>query len=263
MHFAGRLDAAIRDNASMLCVGLDPDPAAGGAATAERECLELIEATAEYCSVFKPNIAFFEQFGSAGLAVLERVRSRIPTTHIALVDAKRGDIGNSAAAYARGLFDVVGADAVTINPLMGGDAVAPFLERPDRGAFIITRTSNPGAADIMEQPLADGRPVYARIVDLAMGWNTHHNVGLVTGATAPEVIRVVRASAPRMPLLIPGIGTQGGSLEAAAAAGIDGNARGLVINVSRAIASAPNRATAARDYRDRLAAAVEDARQPR
>ena len=140
----------------MLCLGLDPDGMTDAAA-AERQCLQLLEATLDTVCAVKPNLAFFEQFGSAGYAVLERLRAAVPGDRILILDGKRGDMANTSAAYARALFDVLGADAITVNALQGGDAVAPFLDRPGRGVFILARTSNPGAADFLEAPVRPGR----------------------------------------------------------------------------------------------------------
>jgi orotidine 5'-phosphate decarboxylase subfamily 2 len=196
--------------------------------------------------------------------VLERLRARVPTDRMLIVDAKRGDIGGTAEAYARALFDGLGADAVTVNPLMGEDAVRPFLERPGRGAFLLARTSNPGAADLLDRRLDDGTPVYAYLATLAMRWDPGGTVGLVAGATAPEAVAALRRLAPWAPLLVPGVGAQGGAVEAAVAAGLDAGGGGVVVNVSRGIAAAPEGpAAAARHWRERIAAARDGARAGR
>ena len=255
---AERLRRAAVTTGSSLCVGLDPDIAAlGDAATMERWCAATVEATLPFAAAYKPNTAFYEQYGAAGWAVLERLRQRIPADRILLVDAKRGDIGSTAEAYARALLDVVDADAVTVNPLMGWDAVQPFLERPGRGVFLITRTSNPGAADLLEQPLSDGEPVFARITALARRWDPGGAVGLVVGATAPAAVAEVRAGAPELPLLLPGVGAQGGSLEAAVVAAADPGGGGFLLSVSRGIAGDPEGpAAAARRLHQRIEAAL-------
>jgi orotidine 5'-phosphate decarboxylase subfamily 2 len=253
--FVERLREVTDATGSLLCVGLDPDIREHpDAAAAERFCAAILEATlAEVCAV-KPNVAFFEQHGSAGWAVLERLRERVPADRLLIVDAKRGDIGSTAEAYARALFDVLGADAVTVNPLMGGDAVAPFLERPGRGALLICRSSNPGGADLLEQPVGEGRgPLYQRIVELGTSWDPGGAVGFVVGATAPAALAAVRAAAPNAPLLCPGVGAQGGSVEAAVRAGVDGAGGGLLIAVSRGIAAAASGPRAmARELRRRI-----------
>lgn len=253
--FATRLREASERSGSLLCVGLDPTGCAG-AAQAERLCADLLEATLDQVCAVKPNAAFFEQHGSAGWRVLEGLRARVPSDRMLIVDAKRGDIGSTADAYARALFDGLGADAVTVNPLMGEDAVRPFLARPGRGAFLLARTSNPGAADLLERLLDDGTPVYAHLAALAMRWDPGGAVGLVAGATAPEAVAALRRLAPWAPLLIPGAGAQGGAVEAAVAAGLDAAGGGVVVTVSRGIAAAPEGpAVAARAWRERIAAA--------
>ena len=238
MTFVERLDAAVERSGSLLCVGLDPD-GFDDAAAVERFCLETLEAALPYACAVKPNMAFFEQLGSAGYAVLERVRAHLPAERLLIIDGKRGDIGSTALAYARALFDVLGADAVTVNPLMGHDAVAPFLQRRSRGVFIVARSSNPGAADLLEQRLFDGSEVYERIVELGLGWDPGGTVGFVVGATAVDAVAAVRAAAPEAPLLLPGVGAQGGSLEDAVRAGVDARGGRLLVAVSRGIAEAP------------------------
>lgn len=254
--FAGRLSQAIAITGSLLCVGLDPDGAAD-AASAERQCRELLDATMEHVCAVKPNLAFFEQHGSAGYAVLERLRDAVPPDRMLILDGKRGDIGSTATAYARALFDVLGADAVTVNPLMGGDSVAPFLGHAGRGVFVLGRTSNPGAQDFLDQPLAaDGSPLHLRIVDQGLSWDAGRGaVGFVVGATAPGAVAEVRRRAPDAPLLLPGVGAQGGSLEEAVRAALDSRGEGAVVPVSRGIAADPRGpAVAAAELRERIAA---------
>jgi orotidine 5'-phosphate decarboxylase subfamily 2 len=254
--FADRLASAIAGTGSLLCLGLDPDDA-GDAAAAERQCRMLLDAALEHVCAVKPNLAFFEQHGSAGYRVLERLREAVPSSRLWILDAKRGDIGNTAAAYARALFDVLGADAVTVNPLLGHDSVEPFLERAGRGVFLLARTSNPGAADFLEAVAdGDGRPLYARIVDQALTWDEQGGtIGFVVGATSPDAVAEVRRRAPNAPLLLPGVGAQGGALEASVAAALDSRGAGAVVPVSRGIAAAPEGpAAAARTLRDRISA---------
>jgi orotidine-5'-phosphate decarboxylase len=250
--FAARLDACVDASGSLLCCGLDPDGFAN-AAQAEHRCLEIIDETIEHVCAFKPNLAFFEQLGSAGYAILERLRARIPGDRILILDAKRGDMGNTALAYARALFDVLGADCVTVNPLLGSDSVMPFLEREDRGALLVARSSNPGAVDLLDERLASGMRVSARIVELGLGWDPGGAVGFVVGATRPEAVAEIRRAAPDAPLLLPGVGAQGGALEDSVGAGLDGRGRGAIISVSRGIAAAPQgAASAARGFRERI-----------
>jgi orotidine 5'-phosphate decarboxylase subfamily 2 len=254
MSFAGRLRDAITGAQSVLCVGLDPDlETAPDAAGAESFCAKILEATLPHVSAVKANIAFFEQHGSAGYAVLERLRARVPPDRLLIIDAKRGDIGATSEAYARALFDVLGADAITANPLMGEDALRPLLDRPGRGCFLLTRTSNAGAADILEQPLADGHAVFEHIACLAERWDTAGNAGLVVGATAPDAVARLRRRVPHLPFLIPGVGAQGGSLEDAVGAGTDAAGGGLLVAVSRGIAQSPvGPGPAAARYREQL-----------
>ena len=167
MTFVARLDACVEASGSLLCCGLDPDGFAS-ALQAEHRCLEIVDETIEHVCAFKPNLAFFEQLGSAGYAILERLRARIPRDRILILDAKRGDMGNTAEAYARALFDVLGADCVTVNPLLGSDSVLPFLQREGRGALLVARSSNPGASDLLDARLESGMPVSARIVELGL-----------------------------------------------------------------------------------------------
>ncbi|MEO8899473.1 MAG: orotidine-5'-phosphate decarboxylase [Candidatus Dormibacter sp.] len=253
--FASRLAEAIRASDSLLCLGLDPDGAVDAAA-AERECRTLLDATLDSVCAVKPNLAFFEQYGSVGYAILERLRSAIPTDRLLILDAKRGDVGNTAQAYARALFDVLGADVVTVNPLLGHDSVAPFLTRPGRGVLIVARTSNPGASDFLDHPAGpDGSTLYQRIVDVAQGWDpAGGTIGFVVGATAPDAVADVRRRAPSAPLLLPGVGAQGGNLEAAVRAGLDAAGGGAVLPVSRGISAAADPRLAARELRDRIAA---------
>ncbi len=252
--FSARLAARSRELGTLLCLGLDP-AGATDAVQAERFCMAALEAALPSVVAVKPQLAFFERLGSAGIAVLERIRRRIPTDRVVVLDAKRGDIGSTSEAYAEALFDRWGADAVTVNPLLGGDAVAPFLRRPGTAALVLTRTSNPGAADLLEAPQADGRPLYTRIVELALTWGGAAEVGFVVGATAPRAIAEIRALAPRAPLLLPGVGAQGGDLEASVAAGLDADGAAILVSVSRGITGAADPAGMAVEFRRRIEAA--------
>ena len=252
MTFVARLDACVEASGSLLCCGLDPDGFAS-AADAERRCLEIVDQTMDHVCAYKPNLAFFEQMGSAGYAILERLRSRIPRDRILLLDAKRGDMGNTAEAYTRALFDVLGADCVTVNPLLGSDSVLPFLQREDRGALLVARSSNPGAVDLLDARLESGLPVSARIVELGLAWDPGGRVGFVVGATRPDAVAAIRVAAPDAPLLLPGVGAQGGALEDSVSAGLDARGRGIIVSVSRGIAAAPEGAgEAARTFHERI-----------
>ncbi len=246
--YVERLAKRSREAGSFVCVGLDPPGDTPVEEVASRN-RALIEATAPYAACFKPNLAFYEQFGIPGLHALEATLAAIPDGIPVIADAKRGDMGNTAAAYARALFEVWGFDAATVNPFQGHDAVEPFLAYEDRGIYLLCRTSNPGSATIQNATLADGVPLYERLAAEMPAWSA--NVGLVVGATAPGELARVRALAPRTTLLIPGVGTQGGDPADVVAAA--GNEHGMmVVNASRSIAAAPDPAAAARGLRDAL-----------
>ncbi len=247
---------------SLLCIGLDPhvaDLRAPTAAAARDFCLRLVEETARYAAAYKPNSAFFEQFGAAGWEALKDVidaiaafSDRSGTVTPVILDAKRGDIDSTAEAYASAAFQTLGAHALTVSPYLGGDAIRPFTSRPERGVFLLCKTSNPGASDLQDLPQADGRPLYEHVAELAKACNTHDNVGLVVGATQPEALARVRALSPDMWFLVPGVGAQGGQLELVLQNGLRTDGLGLLINVSRNIARAPNRTRAAADLRDEI-----------
>ncbi len=265
-RYLDRLAARTASVRSVLCLGIDPDPAslpAGFAADVsgvERFATLLVEAAAPYAAAVKPNLAFFEAFGSAGIAALERVRSRVPAGIPVVMDAKRGDIGSTAARQAAALFDALGADAVTVNPYLGAEAIEPLLARLDRFAYVLCRTSNPGAAELQGLEVAATRdapaePLWARVARHAAGWGPGGTVGLVVGATAPVELERIRAIAPGLAFLVPGVGAQGGEidpvLEHGPATASPSGARsggGLLVNVSRGIAGA------ARGVGERLAA---------
>ncbi len=262
LSFADRLDARARAVDSLLCVGLDPHASDLPVATADAArafCLGLIQATAPYAAAFKPNAAFFEALGAEGAKALKDVIDAVPEGIPVILDAKRGDIGSTSAAYATAAFDVLDADAITVSPYLGSDGVLPFLARSDRGAFILCRTSNEGGADIQDQTVRDdagaSRRVYELVADLANSWNKHNNVGLVVGATKPDELAAVRARCPSLWILAPGVGAQGGSLEDAVSAGVRADGLGLLVNVSRGISRAADPAAAAKDYVEQIRAA--------
>jgi orotidine-5'-phosphate decarboxylase len=265
---------------SVLCVGLDPDPAglppgfSRDLAGIEAFARLIVEAAAPYAAAVKPNLAFFEAYGSAGLAALERIRATIPSDILVVADAKRGDIGTTAARQAVALFDGLGADAVTVNPYLGSEAVAPLIERLDRFAYLLCRTSNPGAGelqdlDVAPAPLAGApaEPLWARVARLASEWGPGGTVGLVVGATAPVELAAIRSIAPGLGFLVPGVGAQGGDVAAVLASGSAVAAPaggrpggGLLVNVSRGIAGAagPAEDGASSDVADRLATAARE-----
>ena len=279
MTFLDQLRTAERQNGSLLCVGLDPDPAKfpdlyrGDASRIYDFCAAIVDATADLAIAFKPQIAYFAAHRAE--AQLERLvahmRSAAPHVPV-ILDAKRGDIGSTAEQYAIEAFERYGADAVTLSPFMGFDSVAPYLRYHGKGAFLLCRTSNPGGDDLQSQRLAsvDGQPLlYEHIAYLAQGpWNLNGQLGLVVGATYPAEIERVRALAPTLPLLIPGVGAQGGDAAATVKAGWRSDANGVtvapvVVNSSRTIlyaSSGPDFAAAARAEALRTRASLQAAK---
>lgn len=250
--FFETLERRARSANTLLCVGLDPRPGPdAGAEQARAECLRLIAATRELAAAYKPNSAFFEALGAPGLAALADVIAAVPPDIPVILDAKRGDIAGSSSAYARAAFDTLGAGAVTVNPYLGGDALAPFLERADRGVFVLCKTSNPGADEFQGLDTAQGR-LFEVVARRAQAWNAHANVGLVVGATDPARLARIRVLAPDLWFLVPGIGAQGGDLAATLQAGLRADRSGLLINASRSLASAPDPGFAARALRDQI-----------
>jgi orotidine-5'-phosphate decarboxylase len=250
MTFIDMLGAAERQNNSLLCVGLDPEPAKfpdalrGDASKIYDFCAAIVDATADLVIAFKPQIAYFAAHGAE--AQLERLMAHMRRTapHVPVIlDAKRGDIGSTAEQYAKEAFERYGADAVTLSPFMGFDSVQPYLKYHGKGAFLLCRTSNPGGDDLQSQRLSsiEGQPlVYEHIARLAQGpWNLNGQLGLVVGATYPAEIERVRAVAPTVPLLIPGVGAQGGDAVATVKAGYrrtgDQTTAPIVVNSSRAV----------------------------
>jgi orotidine-5'-phosphate decarboxylase len=279
--YLDRLAARSAAVGNVLCVGVDPDPERlpNGFSTdldgIERFATMIVEATMPYAAAIKPNLAFFEAFGAPGMGVLERVRARLPSDLPVIADAKRGDIQTTVARQAVAIFDHLGADAVTINPYVGSEGLRPFLDRRDKFAYVLCRTSNPGAAELQGIRVeadtsidAPAETLFLRVARRAATWGPGGTVGLVVGATAPDELLAVRAVVPTLPILIPGLGTQGGDLDAALRHGpaqvVEGATRpgrGLLINVSRSIASAalgPSPAGAPEGVEARLAAAARD-----
>ncbi len=248
-----RLAEAARRNKSLLCVGLDPRPARLASGEDQFDFNQrIVDATGDLVCAFKPNFAFYEEAGPPGLEALRRTVTYIHETAgvPVILDAKRGDIGSTAAAYARAAFEVWGADALTVNPYLGGDSVAPFTAYADRGAFVLCHTSNPGAIDL-QILRTEGRPLYEVVAEKAAAWGT----GLVVGATYPAALARVRTLAPEAWILLPGVGAQGGDLEAALAAGLRADGLGVVVNSSRGIIYAERPRQAALDLRARIEAA--------
>ena len=252
---------------TLVCVGLDPEPAkfparfAGNADAVFGFCRDIVDATAEYVCCFKPQIAHFAALGAED--ALERLIAHVHAAHPGIpviLDAKRGDIGSTARHYAAEAFDRYGADAVTANPYLGRDSLQPYLDRADKGVVILCRTSNPGAADLQDLMVEDGRPLYQHVAaKVAREWNDNGNCMLVVGATWPEQLREVRDIVGDLPFLVPGVGAQGGDAAAVVRNAQTADGTGLVVSSSRAILYASTgddyaaaAATAARELRDTL-----------
>lgn len=263
MNFIKKLAEAGQKNQSLICVGLDPDPALMPVGIGVFEFNKaVIEATADLVCAYKPNIAFYEALGNEGLEALRCTRDYIPEAIPVIVDAKRGDIGNTAKAYARSLFDYFGFDATTASPYLGFDSIEPFVQYHDRGVFVLCRTSNPGAVDFQSlscEVNGGRRPLFEVVAEKVSQWNAYGNLGLVVGATYPEELKLLRQRFPDMPILIPGIGAQGGELSRVVSYGVDARRERTIINSSRQIlyaskgkdfAEAARRA--AKELRDRI-----------
>jgi len=240
MNFSQRLQKIQRKNNSLLCIGLDPDIRripeslfAYGDPIYEFN-RRIVDATKDLVCAYKINLAFYEATGEHGWYTIHQTLARIPEEIVTIGDAKRGDIGHSAEMYARLIVDDYEFAACTVNPYMGTDSVAPFIKHSHQGAFILTLTSNPGARDFQYLRVG-GRPLYEHVIARVKKWNVKKNCGLVVGATRPKELRRVRSLAPDMPLLIPGIGAQGGDVEEAVRYGCDANGGMAVINASRSI----------------------------
>jgi orotidine-5'-phosphate decarboxylase len=271
-HSLSRFREAAERNDSLLCVGLDPDVARFPAALRARFADDpagaivafnraIVEATADLVCAYKPNLGFYTAFGPAGLAALAETRRLIPPGIPALLDAKVNDIGHTAAAYATGYFDAFGFDAVTANPYLGEDTLRPFLERRDRGVFVLCRTSNPGSGDLQGLAVAGeggaAGPLYETVARRIAAWGARYGgCGAVVGATYPRELAAVRAILPDAPILVPGIGAQGGALAETVRAGLDADGFGIVVNASRAVTYA----SAGDDFADAARRAALDLR---
>ena len=266
-----KLDAVARLSGSLVCVGLDPDPRRMAVNDVAEFNRAIIDATKDLVCAYKPQLAFYEALGMDGLRALEKTISHIKDVapDILLIgDCKRGDIGSTAAAYARAMFDVWDFDTVTLHPYLGSESIEPFTERADRGAIIVCRTSNPGAAELQDLKLTDRgveRTLYEHTARLASQWNTRGNVGIVVGATYPGEMAELRGQHPDMPFLIPGVGAQGGDVEAATRAGVNAEGRGVMISSSRGIIYASEEegtfAGAAREAAESLRDQINKARE--
>jgi uridine monophosphate synthetase len=249
--FFSFLNDASRRNDSLLCVGLDP-PLDLPAESVVRANLRIIDAAASWVCAVKPNAAFYEARGAQGWEALQAtIRHAHARGLPVILDVKRGDISSTAEAYAQASFDVLEADAVTASPFLGRDSVEGFSARSDKGVFLLCHTSNPGAKDLQELSV-EGMPLYKRIAAMACSWNSRDNIGLVVGATYAHLLAGVREVAPELWFLLPGVGAQGGDLEASLGAGLDARGSKVLVNVSRTIWHAADPQAAARELRDRI-----------
>jgi len=263
--FKDKLLAAAAANRSWLCIGLDPDidklPAG-----VEKSCRgagefikSIIDATKELVCAYKPNAAFYEQFGAEGISLLKDVIAHVPDDIPVILDAKRGDIGNTSSKYAAFAFDYLKADAITVNPYMGHDSLKPFFDYEDRGVFVLCLTSNPSSADFQramvereDQSLA---PLYETVIEKVLSWNQHDNVGLVVGATMPEELgRIRNLAGEDVPILIPGVGVQGGDLEASLKMGGNSEGKLAIINAARGVLYAGS----GKDYAEKAETAARE-----
>ncbi len=260
--FFSFLEKRVDDCSSLLCIGLDPhvsDLPAPTAASALDFCLNLVKQTAPYAAAFKPNAAFFEVFGAEGWTALKQVieaideeSKRLGSLIPVVLDAKRGDIASTAEAYAKAVYETLGAHCVTLSPYLGKDSIDPFLNYPEKGVFLLCKTSNAGSGDLQDIVLPDGNLLYEHVAKLAQQWNTQNNIGLVVGATHVDAMKRVRAAAPDLWFLTPGVGAQGGELEAALKAGLRKDGKGMLIPISRGISRAENPKLAAAEIRDEI-----------
>lgn len=239
MNFVEKLMQAAKKNNSLVCVGLDPDPKLMPQKIGVYEFNKaIIEATSDLVCAYKPNLAFYEAMGDEGMDALKKTVKSVPSHIPVIADAKRGDIGNTSKAYAIALFEIMGCDAATVNPYLGFDAVEPFLQYMDKGTILLCRTSNPSARDfqsLMCQTSAGLQPLFEIVADKAQEWNTRGNVGIVVGATYPEELKLIRSRHPDLPILIPGIGAQGGEVAVTVKNGISPQGDKAIINSARQI----------------------------
>jgi len=265
--FFSFLEKRVDDCSSLLCIGLDPhvsDLKEPTAASALDFCLNLVKQTAPYVAAFKPNAAFFEVFGAEGWTALKQVieavdaeSKRLGSMIPVILDAKRGDIASTAEAYAKSAFETLGAHCITLNPYLGHDSIEPFIQNPEKGVFLLCKTSNAGSMDLQNllvlPPAADNPgPLYIYVAHLAAQWNVNNNIGIVVGATHPQIMSNIRAAAPDLWFLAPGVGTQGGELESTLKSGLRKDGKGLLIPISRGISRAESPAKAAAEIRDQM-----------
>ncbi len=249
MTFQQKLDSMVAKNNSLLCIGLDsdiekvPEHVRNGEHPQSTFNKAIIEATHDLVCAYKPNTAFYESRGLPGIEALKRTCDYIKETYpdiVIILDAKRADIGSTNEGYVKFAFDYLGADAITLHPYLGHEALAPFLDRKEKGSIILCRTSNPGAGEFQDLKVQN-KPMYQIVAEkVADEWNTNGNCALVVGATYPDELAIVRRLVGDMPLLIPGIGSQGGDIEKTVKAGVNSKGSGAIINVSRSVIFASN-----------------------
>jgi orotidine-5'-phosphate decarboxylase len=256
--FFDKLRAASASRGSLLCIGLDPEPAVigGGVERATEFCRKLIESTSDIACCYKPNSAFWEQYGPAGWEGLASVRALVPADIPVLLDCKRADVPNTMAAYASAVFDAMHFDAATVHAYHGAESISVFAQYQAHGVYVVCHTSDAGRADLQHLPCGE-EPLFIAVADLAMRCDRHGNVGVVMGATAPNQVAAVRAKFRELPFLLPGIGRQGGDVEAAVRAAFTGDAASCLIAVAGAIMYADAPREAALTWRDRIRAATE------
>ena len=266
-HFLEKLEKISKKNKSLLCVGLDPNPAQVPIKDIVEFNKGIIENTQHLVCAYKPNMGFYEALGIEGLRILEKTVAAIPADIPVIGDAKRGDIGSTSEAYAIALYDYWGFDAITCNPFAGFDSVVPYL-REGKGVFFWCRSSNPGAKDFQDLLVSsDGAstpvPFYEYLANTIGSWETDADLGLVVGATYPSELKRIREICPSLPILVPGVGSQGGMLEASVANGIDSNGSGILISASRQVlyasASSDGYGIAAHDAAKTLRDSINDA----
>lgn len=244
--FSQRLRAAMRRNKSLVCVGLDPNPdnfpqhLGNGAGAIAQFNATIVDATSDLVCAYKPNLGFYAAHGEAGFAALVETRRLIPAGIPVILDAKVGDMDATSAAYARGYFDLLGFDAITVHPFMGEDGLSPFLIKAGRCVFVLCKTSNPGGGEFQDLMVREGareNPFFLTVAAHAADWATRSaaDVGLVVGATYPDHLARVRAACPNLPILVPGVGAQAGDLAATVRAGLDARGEGLIVSASRSI----------------------------
>jgi len=257
-NYFEKLRAASAARNSLLCVGLDPEPknVAGGLDGAIALCRRIIDATADAACCYKPNAAFWEQYGPRGWEALAILRAAVPSDIPVILDCKRADVPNTMAAYAMAIFDAMGFDAATVHAWHGADSLAVFSAYPSKGTYVVCHTSNPGRADLQHLD-AGGEPMYMKVADFA----ARANLAVVIGATAPAEAALVRKKYSKLPFLLPGIGRQGGDVEASVRAAYNGDAASCLIAVAGAIMYAQDHRKEATMWRDRIRQATEHANQ--